>query len=305
MVKFIIQSVLAIVFLCSSMNADENGRLRIMTLNLLHGGLRLGQPLSQSIKVISTAQADIVGIQEAYAGTESSAKKIAESLKWHHFDQGGRTAVISKHPIEGHTPRKWGVHIKLPMGPVIHVFNAHLRPAPYQPYQLNNIPYGDFPFIQTEADAIQWAKLARGDQVRRLAEEISVSLKAGRICFLTGDLNEPSHQDWTPAVVQTGRIPIKVAFPTTKTITALGMTDGYRIAFPNPVKHPGWTWTPTTQPTDPKDRHDRIDYVFSNLPGKNAQTAAVVGESHQNAQIVIKPWPSDHRAVIVEYQIEK
>ena len=36
-----------------------------MTLNLLHGGVRLGQPLSQSVKVIKEAKADLVGVQES------------------------------------------------------------------------------------------------------------------------------------------------------------------------------------------------------------------------------------------------
>ena len=133
--------------------------------------------------------------------------------------------------------------------------------------------------------------------------ELKASLKAGHICFLTGDLNEPSHQDWTAPVVTAGRIPITVAYPTTRSIVAAGMLDGYRSAFPDPVKHPGWTWTPTTLPSNPKDRHDRIDYVFSNLPSKTIQQAAVVGESKAHAKIVVKPWPTDHRAVVVEYRL--
>ena len=295
--------LLAIAYLVPEAHAADLISLRVMTLNLLHGGVRLGQPLSQSVKVINEAKADLVGVQETHAGTVNNAAIIAETLNWHHFDQGGRTSIISRHPIVGHTSRKWGVHIKLPSGRIIHAYNAHLRPAPYQPYQLASIPYGDYPFIKTEAEAVRWAKSARGDQVERLLSELKTSLKAGHICFLTGDLNEPSHQDWTAPVVTAGRIPIPVAYPTTRSIVAAGMLDGYRSAFPDPVKHPGWTWTPTTLPSDPKDRHDRIDYVFSNLPSKTIQQAAVVGESKARAKIVVKPWPTDHRAVVVEYRL--
>lgn len=301
--QFLKPLLLAIAFLVSETHAADPTSLRVMTLNLFHGGVRLGQPLSQSVKVITEAKADLVGIQETHAGTVNNAALIAETLNWHHFDQGGRTSIISRHPIVGHTSRKWGVHIKLPSGRIIHAYNAHLRPAPYQPYQLASIPYGDYPFIKTEAEAIHWAKSARGDQVERLLGELKASLKAGHICFLTGDLNEPSHQDWTAPVVKAGRIPIPVAYPATRSIVAAGMKDGYRSAFPDPVKHPGWTWTPSTRSTDPKDRHDRIDYVFSNLPSKTIQQAAVVGESKAHADIVVKPWPTDHRAVVVEFRL--
>ena len=205
--------LLAIAYLVSEAHGADSTSLRVMTLNLLHGGVRLGQPLSQSVKVINEAKADLVGVQETHAGTVNNAAIIAETLNWHHFDQGGRTSIISRHPIVGHTSRKWGVHIKLPSGRIIHAYNAHLRPAPYQPYQLASIPYGDYPFIKTEAEAVRWAKSARGDQVERLLGELKASLKAGHICFLTGDLNEPSHQDWTAPVVTAGRIPIPWPIP--------------------------------------------------------------------------------------------
>lgn len=303
MKRFLAYFLVAIMGWASGIRAQTPASLRVMSLNLLHGGLSLGQPLSQSVKVITEAKADLVGVQETHAGAENSAAKIAKALKWHHLDQGGRTSVISRFPIVGHSPRKWGAHVRLPSGQIIHCFNAHLRPAPYQPYQLARIPYGDYPFIKTEAEAIHWARKARGDQTDRLLGEMKASLQTGHLCFLTGDLNEPSHQDWTQAVAKSGRIPLKVAYPTTRSISEAGMIDGYRGHFSDPVKHPGWTWTPTTKPTDPKDRHDRIDYVFSNLPVAAIRTAAVVGESAENADIVVKPWPTDHRAVVVEYRL--
>ncbi|MCH2601023.1 MAG: endonuclease/exonuclease/phosphatase family protein, partial [Pirellulales bacterium] len=174
----------------------------------------------------------------------------------------------------------------------------------YQPYQLARIPYGDFPFIKTEKEAVKWANEARGDQVLRMLSELKMSLKAGKVCFLTGDFNEPSHQDWTEAVAERGRIPIKVAYPTTLRITGAGMKDGFRAVRKDPIKEPGWTWTPTTKSTDPADRHDRIDFVFSSLPDSTVKQAAVVGESKVNAHVVVAPWPTDHRGVVVEYRIK-
>ncbi|MBH57623.1 MAG: endonuclease [Planctomycetaceae bacterium] len=299
--------ILAAIFvgLDSVSQGSELPTLRVMTLNLYHGGTRLGQPLSQTVKAVNAAKADVVGLQETESGNGDSSIQLAKMLKWHCFSQGGRTSVISKYPIVGNTPAKWGVHIQLPDKTVVHVYNAHFHYVPYQPYQLANIPYGDFPFITTEKEAIHWANEARGGQVTRMLSELTVSLKSGVPCFLTGDFNEPSHQDWTTAVADKGHVPIKVAYPTTSRITKVGMVDGFRAAHHDPLLKTGWTWTPTTKSTDPDDRHDRIDYVLSSLPSNSVKFAGVVGESKENADIVVSPWPTDHRGVVVEYQLNK
>ena len=304
MIRKTLYSFLLMVILLSALKAEDPSSLRVMTLNLYHGGTRLGQPLSQTVKAIQAAKADIVGLQETENQDGDSSVELARVLKWHHFAQGGRTSVISRYPIVGHTPKKWGVHVKLPAGIVVHAYNVHFHYIPYQPYQLARIPYGDFPFIKTEKEAVHWANEARGDQVLRMLSELKMSLKAGKVCFLTGDFNEPSHQDWTEAVAERGRIPIKVAYPTTLRITGAGMKDGFRAVRKDPIKDPGWTWTPTTKSTDPADRHDRIDFVFSSLPDSTVKQAAVVGESKVNAHVVVAPWPTDHRGVVVEYRIK-
>ena len=68
---------------------------------------------------------------------------------------------------------------------------------------------------------------------------------------------------------------------------------------------PGITWTPTTAATDPKDRHDRIDFVFWGRNGCTSghiNAAQIVGESKQHADIVVNDYPSDHRAVVAEIE---
>jgi exodeoxyribonuclease III len=74
------------------------------------------------------------------------------------------------------------------------------------------------------------------------------------------------------------------------------MSDAYRAVYPDPVSHPGWTWTPITREDDPRDRHDRIDMIFTG-PGVRVTSAAIVGERPERADIVVRPYPSDHRAV--------
>jgi exodeoxyribonuclease III len=283
--------------------------LRVMSFNIWVGGESGKQPLSQTAEVIRAARADIVGMQEANGAEKDgqrpeNGRKVAEMLGWNYFDQGGGTAVLSKYPIITNTAAKWGVLIRLPSGTEVWMFNAHLMHAPYQPYQLLNILYGNGRFIKTEEEAIDEARRARGDQVARLLAELKPALASGQPVFLTGDFNEPSHQDWTKRAAQAHKVPIAVDYPTTQAITAAGMKDAYRLIYPNEVQHRGNTWTPTTSPDDPKDRHDRIDFVFVGGNAVNVKQCELVGEKQQFADIVVQPYPSDHRGVVATVEIK-
>jgi exodeoxyribonuclease-3 len=195
------------------------------------------------------------------------------------------------------------VVIRLPSGSTVRFFNVHLMHTPYQPYQLLKIPYGNEPFIQTAEQAVSEARRARGDQVKELTMELDSAMGREDPIFLTGDLNEPSHLDWTMRAAQAGRCPMAVPYPSTKLVTDTGLRDAYRAVFPDEVARPGWTWTPLTAPTDPKDRHDRIDFVFFAGRGVQVNRCEVVGESTSAADIVVQPYPSDHRAVVATVNV--
>lgn len=290
--------------------ADELEVVRVMTLNLWHGGEAGGQPLSQTIALIHASKADIVGLQETHAHAKDgerprdNGRKLGEMLGWSYFDQGDRTGILSRFPILTNTPSKWGVSVRLPSGREVWLFNAHLMHAPYQPYQLLGIPYANAPFIQTASDAVSEARKARGAQVDRLLGELKPILALGEPVFLTGDFNEPSHQDWTLRAAAAGLCPLPVEYPSTHAITDAGLRDAYRTVFSDEVLHRGRTWTPTTRADDPKDRHDRIDFVFYAGRGVGVTQCAIVGESKEYADVVVWPYPSDHRAVVATLELE-
>ena len=280
--------------------------VRVMTFNIWRGGEAGHQPLSQTVNVIREFKADMVGIQESYAGQVDNAAKVAESLGWHHFRQGGRgesTSIISRFPITDHTPRKYGVTIEISKEISVNLFNVHFKPAPYQPYQLKRIPYGNAPFIRTAKEAKEWARKARGSQVDNLLSELKPAIAQGGPVFLTGDLNEPSFQDWSDLARKANLVPVSVKYPATSMVVDAGMVDSYRRIYPDEVKFRGYTWTNRTSPRDPKDFHDRIDYVFA--CGTTVTESKVVGENQKNADIVVAPWPSDHRAVVSEFIVSE
>jgi hypothetical protein len=76
--------------------------------------------------------------------------------------------------------------------------------------------------------------------------------------------------------------------------------DAFRVAWPDEVAKPAFTWTPTTEPTDPEDHHDRIDFVFARGGNLEVLSAGIVGEKAPEADLVVTPWPADHRAVMAK-----
>lgn len=286
----------------------ESQTLRVMSFNIWVGGEAGGQPLEQTAEVIRAARADVVGIQESFGQNQprtDNAEKLAQMLGWNHVNQqGSSTSIITRFPIVEKTPQGWGAAIRLDNNETIYLFNAHLAPAPYQPYQLADIPYGNGRFIKTEAETIDEAKKARGRQLTALLAEIESVVEQGRPMFLTGDMNEPSHQDWTQAAADLGQCQIKVEYPTTKAITDLNFVDAFRAIHRDETKRRGHTWTPTKAADDPSERHDRIDYVFYHSPRLQVTGVEIVGEATEGgADIVVTPYPSDHRAVVAQFEL--
>ena len=291
-------------------HAEGAERLRVMTFNIWVGGESSGQPLTQIAKVIESAQADVVGVQESHGEkrngkSHNGALAVAQLLGWHYFDQGDEgTSILSRFPIVAHTPNKYGAALELPSGRRVWLFNVHFAHTPYQPYQLLDIPYNDAPFFKTAEEAVGAARVARGQQVAALLAEIDGVRSDETPILITGDFNEPSALDWTDAVAEAKRCPVSVAWPATATLQDAGFVDAYRQAHPDPLKSPGFTWTPLTAECDPQDRHDRIDFVFVADNAGKVQSAEVVGESLEHADIVVAPYPSDHRAVVATIEIE-
>jgi hypothetical protein len=60
------------------------------------------------------------------------------------------------------------------------------------------------------------------------------------------------------------------------------------------------TWTPTTEPTAKDDHHDRIDFTFGRAKSLTVLSAGIVGEKKPEADIVVTPWPADHRATMAK-----
>jgi endonuclease/exonuclease/phosphatase family metal-dependent hydrolase len=260
--------------------------LRVLTLNVQLDG---HDQLSQIADAVRRARADIVFLQEC--GAAKCGEPLAKMLGESYVQQGDDTATYARWPIDAEG------RVQPPGGPRVRVRNLHLYYTPYQPYQLLHIPYEDTKFVATPEEAIAEARAARGKEV----DTAVAALASDPLVIAGGDFNEPSHLDWTAATAAAGRQPAAVAWPSTKAFAEAGFVDAYRAIYPDPVAHPGFTWTPTTSPDDPKDHHDRIDFLLAR--GLRPIAAEIVGEDATHADIVIAPYPTDHRGVVAVFAL--
>jgi exodeoxyribonuclease-3 len=305
--------LLLAAFACTPAPARAETVLTVMTFNVWGGGANEGKPIDETAAVIRAAGADIVGIQETRqeapdcsedscppAG-ESVAARLAAALGFHHYEQARANdalwanAILSRYPIGAATPNDLGVAIDVE-GRRVFAFNIHLTDFPYQPYQAMGIPYGDAPYLKSGAEAALAAEAARGPGIALLVEDLKTA-EGADAAFVFGDFNEPSHRDWTTRTAAAGRHPFAVEFPSARTVEAQGFTDAYRAAHPDEVDKPGYTWEAISRPADVPVHHDRIDYVFARGEGLAIEQARIFGEKAPQADVVVTPWPSDHRAV--------
>lgn len=300
---------LASVFAASLHAQTAEFSVKVMSYNIHRGGVvYLKQPLSQTAKVIQKAKADIVGIQEPKSPKEVTTEKLAGLLGWNHSKNIRRGVILTSYEIVENLD-DGGIKVKLPTGQEAYVFSLHLPSHPYQPYQLLRIRPTwhkhtlDIEFIKTEAEAIQWAKKARGREVSAVLNQIRDLPDKEAPVFLVGDFNEPSCLDWTKAAAKSDRHPMKVAYPNSLAIIKAGFTDSYRSIYPDEMRHPGFTWSPKYKPDDPTTHHDRIDFVYFKGKGLTLKDVKIVGENKENADIVVTPYPSDHRAVIATFTL--
>ena len=283
--------------------------LKVMSYNIHRGGVvLLKQPLSQTAKAIQLAKADIVGIQETRSPKGDKLEDLAKLLGWNH-DKGKGSNILTRYEIVESLYS--GVKVKLDSGRLAYVFNVHLSSHPYQPYQLLEIRprwhkhTNDITFIKTEAEAIEWAKKARGAEISKVLRQVKSIPEKEAPVFVVGDFNEPSHLDWTEAAAKAGRHPIKVAYPTSTEMAKAGFSDSYRKFYPDEMKNPGLTWSPKYKIDDPTTHPDRIDFVYFKGNGLKVTDVKIVGENEENADMVVTPYPSDHRAVVADFELTK
>lgn len=257
---------------------------------------------------------------------------------------GGDVGLVSRFPIESTESIDTGsgsitaYRLRLPDKRLLTVCSAHLD---YKHYGLNLIRgykgEGDWGLMDADKDGVpdritDAKKVLAYDMGSQRPAQIAAFLAfaakeraAGHDVVLAGDFNEASHLDWTPRAAKEmpGHYGVAIKWSSTATLAAAGYADGYRKVFPDEVAYPGFTWPavadiPHTTCWAPKsDERDRIDFIFYKGDHIEAVDAAIVGPKKTYAVNVATdnpgkdpfvcdtlPWPSDHKAVKVVFELK-
>jgi len=314
--------IIATIFSPAPSNAQGRAgeTIRVMSFNLWHGGDGCGLSKDSSIRfqlqAIRKAGADAAGFQEQTDNKgEARAKVLADSLGWNCYIISSSRAVISRFPLtpiavtktqpENHHGsagnNSQAVLLQVNEKQQIVFGVLHLMYTPYEPYDIADKK------LTTKQQAETSATKARLHEVEFMLQEIKPYQQRGLPVILVGDFNEPSCLDWTKQAIKSRNdkeLSFAVNWPASRLLLSNGFEDAYRKIYPNTTKKPGYTWTSRPGLWRTPEIHDRIDLVH--ITKKNIKTtgAWIAGESSVLSDIIVEPWPSDHRAVVVELVIQ-
>lgn len=282
-------------------------RVRVMSFNIQYGAYY--STIDAVVRAIRRADADVVALQEPFGKT----RLIARELGWY---ASPRMHVVSRFPIVhpggsrvagsrgGAIPEGAWAYLLLGDGAVAAIAQTH---TPWW-------PSGMIAMLQGEDEAEVLAR--EQGKVRWLMphlEAVAGPIAEGTPTIFAGDLNSPSHLDWTQeAVDELGWQPptldprgerYVVRWPVTVAMEEAGFRDTFREAHPDPISTPGFTYCVRFFPACGRwDTWDRIDYVYVAGP-IGIVGSQVVGEGGPFTDIRSRPWPSDHRAVVSEIDV--
>lgn len=277
----------------AAVDAGMNARVRVLTANI--ATFADGFPGATLLEAVEAASPDIVVIQEPGEASTNLATSLGFTRTA--LTLPSRLAeVLSRYPVAA--THDGAVDVTICPDATLRVvpFHGNYRPAEplsYGPYALRDMP------ALTEEEII-------AAQVTEHGAEVTAALNAANLSpdatatIIAGDFNEPSHLDWVEAA-KSLHLDRVVAWPSSVALADAGFTDSFRALRPDPLNDPGDTWTPFPFPNEV---HDRIDFIYHRGAKITPVETKVVGESAENADIVVTPYPSDHRFVVVEFELD-
>jgi endonuclease/exonuclease/phosphatase family metal-dependent hydrolase len=272
-------------------------RLKVMTFNIEYGGTVID--FDSIVRAVVKSDADVVGLNEAYSHT----RRLAREAGYRYWNT--RVDVVSRFPLLD-PPQGEGrfLYAELAPGEVVAVANVHLPSSNYGPRRILD-GWHKKKVLRTE-------RRTRLPALRPVVHAVAPEVDSGITTFILGDFNSPSHQDWTTATVGSRpQLKWPVRWPVTEFLEGRDFVDTYRVAHPDPVADPGLTW-PAKRPRSPdswnprKDApQDRIDQIWVSGGAPTVLHSQIVGErGGPDVAIGVKPWGSDHRAVVSTIDLE-
>lgn len=321
--------------------SDSASEFTVLQWNVWQEGTVVPGGYEAIVDEIVRLKPDFVTFSEVrnYNGTRF-CDRIVESLmekgETYHSFYSYDSGLLSRHPITDSMtvfPEN-GDHgsiyrmVSSVHGRKVAVYTAHLdyrNCAYYNVRGYDGSTWKEIPLPVSVAEVLAVNDSSqRDDAIRIFLEQARKDIADGAFVILGGDLNEPSHLDW---VHQTKDMYDHNGMVVPWTVTSLmenaGFADAYRVLYPDPVTHPGFThpadnplvgvenlaWAPE------KDERERIDYVFyypdSSIElrdavifgpeGSIAASGRVENESDDTFLLPSGVWPTDHKGLLVTF----
>lgn len=279
--------------------------IKVMAWNILHGGNDLKGGPQRVIDIIKEIDPDVIMMVETYG----SGPQIADALGYNFHliapegtpldDEKINLSIYSKYPfgkrIDTEFPFFLGGREVVVDGRKINFFSNWF-------YYL---PWDDAPEKMDKSVEGLLAWEAAGKRTEMIKKVLPYLQKYAANTdtipmILGGDMNSPSHLDWSEETksMHNGLV---VPWFATKVLEDIGFKDSYREINPNPIWHPGITW-------DTKEKVDshRIDYIFYKggmRPISSTSYMAFFGETiNINGKEIV--YPSDHGFVVTTFVLE-
>ncbi|KAG5980573.1 hypothetical protein E4U55_003896 [Claviceps digitariae] len=277
--------------------------LTVLSFNLWFGGTQVKDYHAKQVRFIANSGADMVGLQESTGG---HAIRLGKALGWDYW-QGNDVGIISRYPIvQVNDPVEAAGSVRIALDPghghELIFWNCHLGYTPYGPYDVCFEHLTEKQVLQNEE------KSRRTPQIRNILRHMHNHLLNAhqRPVIFTGDLNAPSHLDWTNATKHlhcgTGFFP----WPTSRRPIEAGLQDSFREVHPDPVAEPGTTWSPIyLENKGRREPKDRIDFIYHKGLQALSSQALVVGSPRPQPDHYENEWPSDHAAVRTVFRVRR
>ena len=270
----------------------STGDLTVMSFNVWYGGVSVD--LGQIGAAIEAADADIVGVQEP----EGDLRRIADAAGLPYIDES--LHLISRFPL--YEAERGGVkfaYAEVEPNRVVAIANVHLTCCPYGPDLIRD--------GKSAADVMAIERRLRLPEVKPYARVLSDLADEGVPVFMTGDMNSPSHLDWTQEAVDARDLPYPLEWPASKALADAGIRDSYREAHPDPVATPGLTWTARharSRTSAPTRRPTGSTGCSTSGPSETVDSKVVGEEGGPDVEVGVTPWGSDHRAVASSFDVQ-
>ncbi|MFF2354837.1 endonuclease/exonuclease/phosphatase family protein [Kitasatospora sp. NPDC058115] len=279
-------------------------RLKVASWNLAEAGAAFTDAVEKQLRVVLAQGLDVLALQETAGG---AARTLADALGWYAHQSGGSVALLSRYPLTAVTGPTAalpavGASVQLPGGRAVRVWSAHLDEADYGPYAAQD---GRGAAQITAAETAS----TRFRQATALAAAVQADAAAGVPVIVAGALSSPSHLDWTAATAAAHSGVGKLDWPVTRVLQNAGLTDTFREENRDPVRAPGFTWSPVRKQraAGKAEPQDRIDYVLHRGRLKLVEAHTLVADwpatGADPAALAANQWPSDTAAAVATFQL--